>query len=190
MPLKNLESFSYNLIDNVKLQEVLKHTKLEEIVSSLSPTKSGLLVRPHTNSETITARKIKLKYMKTAKCKKSSNIFQPSQRMQMWPAKKLPGNRRIQVCVITIIYAITYTPLFFFFSKAYTKSASCRRNSFTKDLQKLLESSEQVKAQQKGNANQNRIVVHTVGDHEENYGEGNVSLVIKLIVVSVCTMWT
>ena len=53
------------------LEEVLKlTTKLEQTVRCLVPTQSGLLLRPSCTSS-ITARKIKLKYKKTALWKRA-----------------------------------------------------------------------------------------------------------------------
>ena len=63
--LKNLESLSYNLTEPAKLEEVLTlTTQLEQTVRNIAPMESGLLLRP-TNTSSLLARKIKLKYKRT-----------------------------------------------------------------------------------------------------------------------------
>ena len=63
--LKNLESLSYNVTEPAQLKEVLTlTTQLEQKVQNMAPMESGLLLRP-SNTSSLLARKIKLKYKRT-----------------------------------------------------------------------------------------------------------------------------
>ena len=65
--LKRLEGLSYNIVEVEKLMEVLKSTlELEKSVQEMVPTEAGLILRPH-GMNSITARKICLKYKQQQK---------------------------------------------------------------------------------------------------------------------------
>lgn len=110
--LKNLESLTYNLTDSARLEEVLKlTTQLEQTVKTMVPTLSGLLLRPSTLSRcTITARKIKLKYKKTAqwKCAQAYSSLPKMRKRGRPKTQRLRKKKVTEIQVYIYILNINY----------------------------------------------------------------------------------